>query len=83
VIEGQGEVEAVPLLVRRICHEIHSDFSIQTSHPVRLTNHGFFEAMNGSELSVLRWRIPNHEDPSLYFSMQMKTVQQNWDPASR
>lgn len=30
-------MEAVPLLVRRICHEIYFDFTIQTSHPVRLT----------------------------------------------
>lgn len=35
VVEGEGEVEAFPLLVRRICHETFQFFSISTSRPVR------------------------------------------------
>lgn len=37
VVEGEGEMEAVPLLTRRICHELHNYFPMQTSRPVRIT----------------------------------------------
>jgi hypothetical protein len=37
VVEGQGEDEALPLLVRRICNELLSVFSIRTTRPVRTT----------------------------------------------
>lgn len=36
VIEGKGEVGAVPLLVRRICNEILGIFAVKTSRPVRI-----------------------------------------------
>jgi hypothetical protein len=36
VIEGQGEVEALPLLVRRICYELCGIFELQTARPVRI-----------------------------------------------
>jgi hypothetical protein len=35
VVEGEGEVEATPLLVRRICGEIHENFAVKTTRPVR------------------------------------------------
>ena len=37
VIEGHGEVDAVPLLMRRISNEICGAFHIQTTRPVRIT----------------------------------------------
>ena len=37
VIEGQGEVEAVPLLIRRISYELGLSIAIRTSRPVRIT----------------------------------------------
>jgi hypothetical protein len=37
VIEGTGEMEAVPLLVRRICHELLGFFTLETTRPVRIT----------------------------------------------
>ena len=37
VIEGHGEVDAVPLLMRRISNEICGAFHIQTTRPVRVT----------------------------------------------
>jgi hypothetical protein len=36
VIEGKGEVDAVPLLIRRICGESLGVFSVTTSRPVRI-----------------------------------------------
>jgi hypothetical protein len=36
VIEGSGEVEALPLLVRRIAGEILGYFSLRTTRPVRI-----------------------------------------------
>jgi hypothetical protein len=35
VVEGQGEVQAVPLLVRRICHELLDRYGFETTPPVR------------------------------------------------
>lgn len=37
VIEGKGEVEAAPLLMRRICHEICGVFNVHTARPIRIT----------------------------------------------
>lgn len=37
VIEGQGEVAAIPLLIRRICNELFGIFTLRTSRPVRIT----------------------------------------------
>lgn len=37
VVEGEGEVEAVPLLTRRICHEVFGVFAVRTARPVRMT----------------------------------------------
>jgi hypothetical protein len=37
VVEGQGEVDAVPLLIRRIGNEICGAFHLQTTRPVRIT----------------------------------------------
>jgi hypothetical protein len=37
VIEGQGEVAAVPLLIRRICNELLGFYALQTTAPVRVT----------------------------------------------
>jgi hypothetical protein len=37
VIEGKGEVGAVPLLVRRICNEVLGTYALRTSQPVRIT----------------------------------------------
>ncbi len=37
VIEGKGEVEAIPLLVRRISRELFGAFGVQTTRPVRIT----------------------------------------------
>jgi Domain of unknown function (DUF4276) len=37
VVEGKGEIGAIPLLIRRICHEILGVFALQTTSPVRIT----------------------------------------------
>ena len=37
VVEGQGEEQAFPLLVRRICQELHGFHAIKTTRPVRIT----------------------------------------------
>jgi hypothetical protein len=37
VVEGQGEVAAVPLLIRRICGELFGIFAVRVAHPVRIT----------------------------------------------
>src|SRR5437868_3325461 len=37
VIEGKGEVGAVPLLIRRICNEILGMFAVKMARPVRIT----------------------------------------------
>jgi hypothetical protein len=37
VIEGKGEVEAIPLLTRRICNELLGIFTLRTARPVRIT----------------------------------------------
>src|SRR5437763_859272 len=37
VIEGQGEVAAIPLLIRRICNETFGVFALRTARPVRIT----------------------------------------------
>src|SRR5688572_3545348 len=36
IIEGHGEAEALPLLVRRICSEILDFFAFETTRPVRV-----------------------------------------------
>jgi hypothetical protein len=36
VIEGKGEVEAIPLLIRRICSDILGFFAFKTTRPVRI-----------------------------------------------
>src|SRR6266404_2225088 len=37
VIEGKGEVGAIPLLIRRICGELFGMFALHTTRPVRIT----------------------------------------------
>jgi hypothetical protein len=37
VIEGKGEVEAIPLLIRRICNELLGMYALRTTQPVRIT----------------------------------------------
>jgi hypothetical protein len=37
VIEGQGEVAAFPLLIRRICNELLGFYALQTTRPVKVT----------------------------------------------
>ena len=37
VVEGKGEDEALPLLVRRICNELLGVFAVNTTRPVRTT----------------------------------------------
>lgn len=37
VVEGQGEFESVPLLIRRICFELLGFYTVRTSRPVRIT----------------------------------------------
>lgn len=37
VTEGEGEVAALPLLVRRICYELLGFFAVKTARPVRIT----------------------------------------------
>jgi hypothetical protein len=37
IVEGTGEVGAIPLLIRRICNEILGVFALQTMPPVRIT----------------------------------------------
>lgn len=37
VIEGKGEVDAIPLLIRRICSELFELFAVKTARPVRIT----------------------------------------------
>lgn len=37
VIEGKGEVGAIPLLIRRICNEVFGAFAVKTARPVRIT----------------------------------------------
>jgi hypothetical protein len=37
VVEGQGEVEAFPLLIRRISNDLCGVFNIRTTRPVRIT----------------------------------------------
>ena len=37
VIEGKGEVGAIPLLIRRICNELFETFAVKTTPPVRIT----------------------------------------------
>jgi len=37
VIEGHGEVEAVPALIRRICNELCDLYAVKTARPVRVT----------------------------------------------
>ena len=36
VIEGKGEVEAIPLLIRRICTDILGFYAFKTTRPVRI-----------------------------------------------
>lgn len=36
VIEGQGEVEAIPLLIRRICNELFGVYALKTTQAVRI-----------------------------------------------
>jgi uncharacterized protein DUF4276 len=37
VVEGEGEMEAVPLLIRRICNDLFGTFALRTTQPVRIT----------------------------------------------
>ena len=37
VVEGHGEVEAVPLLIRRICNELFGVYGVKTTQAVRIT----------------------------------------------
>ena len=37
VIEGKGEVEAIPLLIRRICYELYGFYGVRTARPIRIT----------------------------------------------
>lgn len=37
VVEGRGEVRAIPLLVHRICNESFGLFALETTPPVRIT----------------------------------------------
>ncbi len=37
IIEGQGETEAIPLLIRRICMDIVGFYAFETTRPVRVS----------------------------------------------
>jgi len=37
VVEGKGEIDAVPLLVRRICNDILGMYAVRTTRPVEIT----------------------------------------------
>jgi Domain of unknown function (DUF4276) len=37
VVEGQGEVQALPNLTRRICNQLFNKFSVRMTQPVRVT----------------------------------------------
>lgn len=50
VVEGKGEVGAIPLLIRRICNELFSVFSLRTAPPVRITKS---RLVREGELSML------------------------------
>ena len=36
IVEGHGEVEAVPILIRRIASNLYPELGIDTSHPIRI-----------------------------------------------
>jgi hypothetical protein len=36
IVEGDGEVEAVPVAIRRIVHEIHPNLGLKIHHPIRI-----------------------------------------------
>lgn len=36
IVEGHGEIEAVPVLIRRICQIIHPDLGLRIHHPFRV-----------------------------------------------
>ena len=59
VIEGKGEVGAIPLLIRRICNELFGIFKLRTSPPVRITKS---KLVRGGELerAIRLAQMTNH-----------------------
>jgi hypothetical protein len=59
VIEGKGEVAAIPLLIRRICNELFGIFMLRTSRPVRITKSKLVRE-GELERAIRLARITNH-----------------------
>ncbi len=59
VIEGKGEVVAVPHLIRRICNELLGVFALRTSLPVRITKSKLVRE-GELERAIRLARINNH-----------------------
>lgn len=57
VVEGHGEVESVPLLIRRIAHEFDPELQVMVPHPVRVTKSKLLkpgELERATELAALK-----------------------------
>lgn len=64
IVEGHGEVEAVRILLRRICHELCSFFEVEILHPLRqprtrLVRPGELQRFAGIAANKLRVRYPS------------------------
>jgi Domain of unknown function (DUF4276) len=44
IVEGHGECESVPILIRRIAHELDPGLKVQIPHPVRVTKSRLLKA---------------------------------------
>jgi len=61
IVEGRAEVEAVPLLLRRIQQEIDPGFYLETSKPIRVARNKLVKAdvlENAVELAARQLRSP-------------------------
>lgn len=64
VIEGHGEVEAVPALTRRICFELFHFYAVSTARPVRVTKSTLVRE-GELERAIRLARLTNEEGPVL------------------
>ena len=51
IVEGQGDVVAVPLLIRRIAAELYPELAIDTPRPIRVHRN---QVVQPNELEIVR-----------------------------
>ena len=79
IVEGQGDVVTVPLLIRRIAAELYPELAIDTPRPIRVHRNQVVQPNElEQEVKLAAQKISN-QGQYLFSLIAMRTVQQSWD----